>query len=267
MLRGPRSAQRPDVGERTEQPRQLRRALLGLRDQHLLGAYLSGHESIVEDLVFPSESGTLLDGSNLYTRYFLPAIERTGLRHFRIHDLRHTFATQLIQDGASLPYVRDQLGHSSIAVTVDLYGHLVPSANIAWVDRLDAKTTPQQNATPTQLEGGWESSDSQEVLERNGSPGVSRTPDLRFRKPLLYPSELRGHYEVTSLCHVSLPKSEPVEFSALVSPGCRIAFWSGGAEISYGVSSNTVPLPYPYRTGVRQSLHAVSCGSRQSPVV
>ena len=73
-----------------------------------------------------------------------------GLRRFRIHDLRHTFASLLIQDGASLAYVKEQLGHSTIAVTVDLYGHLVPSANIAFVDRLDAKTSPQQNATQAQ---------------------------------------------------------------------------------------------------------------------
>ncbi len=56
----------------------------------------------------------------------------------RLHDLRHTFASLLIQNGESLAYVRDQLGHSSIQVTVDIYGHLVPGANRAAVDRLDA---------------------------------------------------------------------------------------------------------------------------------
>jgi integrase len=178
---------------RVDLSRQLRRALVGLRDQRLLEAYLKGHGSMAEDLVFPSEAGTVLDGGNIYARYFLPAIERAGLRHFRIHDLRHTFATQLIQDGASLAYVRDQLGHSSIAITVDLYGHLVPSANIAWVDRLDAKTSQQQNATPAQLEDVDEIEDSPEVVEINGGPGQIRTADTRFRKPLLCPSELRGH--------------------------------------------------------------------------
>jgi integrase len=60
---------------RVDLSRQLRRALLGLRDQRLLDAYLKGRENIVEDLVFPSEAGRVLDGSNIYTRYFLPAIE------------------------------------------------------------------------------------------------------------------------------------------------------------------------------------------------
>jgi len=52
------------------------------------------------------------------------------------HDLRHTFASLLIQRGESLAYVKDQLGHHSIQVTVDLYGHLVPGANRGAVDRL-----------------------------------------------------------------------------------------------------------------------------------
>jgi integrase len=55
----------------------------------------------------------------------------------RFHDLRHTYASLLIAQGESLAYVRDQLGHSSIQVTVDVYGHLVPGSNRSAVDRLD----------------------------------------------------------------------------------------------------------------------------------
>jgi integrase len=53
------------------------------------------------------------------------------------HVLRHTFATLLIQNGESLAYIRDQLGHSSIKITVDAYGHLVPRANKKAVEKLD----------------------------------------------------------------------------------------------------------------------------------
>ncbi len=63
-------------------------------------------------------------------------------------DLRHSFGSLLIQGGASLTYVKDQMGHSSIQVTVDIYGHLVPGANVSYVDRLDSETNPQQSATP-----------------------------------------------------------------------------------------------------------------------
>jgi integrase len=47
----------------------------------------------------------------------------------RFHDLRHTFASLLLQNGESVLYVKDQMGHSSIQVTVDLYGHLIPGGN------------------------------------------------------------------------------------------------------------------------------------------
>ncbi len=45
----------------------------------------------------------------------------------RFHDLRNFFASQLIAQGETAAYVRDQMGHSSIKVTFDTYGHLFPS--------------------------------------------------------------------------------------------------------------------------------------------
>ena len=77
------------------------------------------------------------DGDNLHHRAFYKARDRAGLRRIRLHDLRHTFASLLIQNGESFAYIRDQLGHSSIPVTVDIYAHLIPGANRQAVDRLD----------------------------------------------------------------------------------------------------------------------------------
>jgi hypothetical protein len=76
---------------------------------------------------------------------------------------------------------------------VDLYGHLAPSANISWVDGLDSVETKEQSATPAQLRTAEDDGQPAEVIEKTGGPGRSRTADLRFRKPTLYPSELRGH--------------------------------------------------------------------------
>jgi integrase len=87
--------------------------------------------------VFSNSDGGPLDGDNIRRRVFEKALTKAKLRHVRIHDLRHSFASHLIQNGESLAYVRDQLGHSSIQVTVDIYGHLVPGSNRAAVDRLD----------------------------------------------------------------------------------------------------------------------------------
>ena len=54
----------------------------------------------------------------------------------------------LIAQGESLAYVRDQLGHASIQLTVDTYGHLVPGANRQAVNRLDDPTSRNPAATP-----------------------------------------------------------------------------------------------------------------------
>ena len=87
--------------------------------------------------VFVNETGGMLDGDNLRRRVHSGILKKAGLRYVRLHDLRHTFASLLIQNGESLAYVKEQLGHHSIQITVDTYGHLVPGGNRQAVDRLD----------------------------------------------------------------------------------------------------------------------------------
>jgi integrase len=91
----------------------------------------------VPPLVFVSETGTMLDRDNVRRRIHCHALKKAGLRYVRLHDLRHTFASLLIQNGESLAYVKEQLGHHSIQITVDTYGHLVPGGNRQAVDKLD----------------------------------------------------------------------------------------------------------------------------------
>jgi len=108
--------------------------------------------------VFTTAEGTPLDGDNLRHRVFYVLLEKGKLRQIRFHDLRHTYASLLIQNGESLAYVKEQLGHSSIQVTVDVYGHLVPSANRAAVDKLDA--IPIRNPDATGEENASAASDA-----------------------------------------------------------------------------------------------------------
>jgi integrase len=91
--------------------------------------------------VFANSKGNLHDMQNIKNYYFFKCLERAGLRRIRFHDLRHTFASLLIQNGESLSYVKEQMGHSSIKVTVDIYGHLVPGANRQAVNRLPSLHT------------------------------------------------------------------------------------------------------------------------------
>jgi integrase len=47
----------------------------------------------------------------------------------RLHNTRHTYASILLSNGESPAYVKEQLGHSSIQMTVDIHGHLIPNSN------------------------------------------------------------------------------------------------------------------------------------------
>lgn len=107
-----------------------------LRDQ--LAEHLAGHVGAADDaLVFSSPNGEPLRRGNFSRRVWKPALEIARL-DLRPHDLRHTCATLLIAEGAHPKAVQAQLGHSSIQVTMDRYGHLFPSAAEELAGRLDA---------------------------------------------------------------------------------------------------------------------------------
>ncbi len=81
------------------------------------------------NLVFPTTTGTTDDAVNMLKRRFFPALDRAGLHRIRFHDLRHTYASLLIDQGEHPKYIQVQMGHSSIKITMDIYGHLMNSVN------------------------------------------------------------------------------------------------------------------------------------------
>ncbi|MCZ6904673.1 MAG: hypothetical protein O7F56_03290, partial [Acidobacteria bacterium] len=78
-----------------------------------------------------------------------------------------------------ITYVKEQMGHSSIQITVDVYGHLIPGADIQWIDRLDSKTNPQPNATQAQPSSEHEAGYVLQVTESNGVTEDNHTTALR----------------------------------------------------------------------------------------
>jgi len=169
---------------RVDLSKQLRAALLELRDKRMFETVMADRASIADGLVFPSHAGTVIKPDNIFPRYMQPALKKAGLRRFRFHDLRHSFGSLLIQDGASLAYVKEQMGHSSIQITVDVYGHLIPGANIAWVDRLVAETTQHQSAPGAhQVREGSEGQRTQTV-EKIWLPPRDSNPDMLIQSQL-----------------------------------------------------------------------------------
>jgi hypothetical protein len=64
---------------------------------------------------------------------------------------------------------------------VDIYGHLIPRANISHVDKLDARTTPQQSAMPPQCAARRESDGFEEVLPNEWLGGRDSNPDTQIQ--------------------------------------------------------------------------------------
>jgi len=75
-------------------------------------------------LIFASEVGTPMDPDN-FSHSFARLCERAGLGHWHPHELRHSGASLMLAQGTRLEVVSEVLGHASIAITKDVYGHLM----------------------------------------------------------------------------------------------------------------------------------------------
>lgn len=78
------------------------------------------------DLVFPRHDGGIMDKANLYHRGWAPLRAAAGLWDLHFHALRHFYASNLIAAGASPREIMEAMGHSSVLITFDTYGHLFP---------------------------------------------------------------------------------------------------------------------------------------------
>ncbi|HEV8311042.1 MAG TPA: site-specific integrase, partial [Methylomirabilota bacterium] len=97
--------------------------------------------------LFPSPTGGPWDDRWLRWHIWRPLLRRAGLRHRGPHQLRHSYASLLIAAGAHPKYIQAQLGHASITVTMDVYGHLFPGTFARLVDALDDATARNLPAT------------------------------------------------------------------------------------------------------------------------
>ncbi len=129
-------------------------------------------------LVFPSPQGEILNDDNFRHRVFRPAVRRTKLTGLRFHDLRHTYAALMVAAGAHPKYLQAQMGHSSIRVTLDLYGHLFPDANRGVLDTLDELTAPSTPHRKDALKNAPNEKVPASGDFEDGSDGT-RTRDLR----------------------------------------------------------------------------------------
>jgi integrase len=106
--------------------------------------------------VFPSVSGTALDGANVW-KMLNRILVKADLHERGPHQLRHTYASLPLKVGAPITYVSQQLGHKDSYTTLKYYSHWLPdSTGERVVDRLDQT---QPTATPAQPATGSDERD------------------------------------------------------------------------------------------------------------
>jgi integrase len=96
-----------------------------------------GHRLDDATLIFTDEKGDPINGYHVTERMFKPLLRRLGLPAVRFHDLRHTAASLMLSAGVRADLVSRRLGHSSPAITLSIYAHLLPGDEAEAVRRLD----------------------------------------------------------------------------------------------------------------------------------
>jgi integrase len=87
--------------------------------------------------VFCTRRGTPIRRDNLHDKHWKPLLRRAGLPDIRFHDLRHTCATLLLTMSVHPKIVSEMLGHSSIAITLDTYSHVIPGLGEAAANAIE----------------------------------------------------------------------------------------------------------------------------------
>jgi len=128
-------------------PRSKRRVAISPNLTDELAAHIAEHGS--HGWVFPAAAGGPMRRTNFRRRVWLPATVAADLEGLWFHDLRHTHAAALIAQGEHPKVIAERLGHSSIRVTMDIYGHLMPGMDADAADRLDVAWSVAAEETRT----------------------------------------------------------------------------------------------------------------------
>lgn len=90
----------------------------------------------IQRFIFTTSTGGPISPRNLI-RHFKKALPDAGLPDIRVRDLRHSHASLLLASGVNPKLVQERLGHSSIALTLDTYSHVIPSLQEEVARRMD----------------------------------------------------------------------------------------------------------------------------------
>ena len=129
------------------------------------------------NLVFPSQTGTPLYPKNVRRRHFLPALQALGIAGVRQHDFRRTYIALHVEAGTHPKLVQDRVGHSTIKLTMDVYGRIagkmaLASEQEARLDALAARALPAPLPVEPDTNAGTDT-----VTESDGDPFKNSDPE------------------------------------------------------------------------------------------
>lgn len=110
-----------------------------------------------DDLVFSQVDGKPLLPDTV-SHAWTKTVKRAGLKHFRLHDGRHTHASIMLKQGIHPKIVQERLGHATISTTLDLYSHVAPGLQEAAARHFDEAFSPKYNGMADKTRYGNKSS-------------------------------------------------------------------------------------------------------------
>ena len=113
-------------------------------------------------VVFPTAEGRMVRHGHFIESVWQPLLATAGVPYRKYHATRHTYATWMLETGADLRWVSQQMGHASLKQTADTYGHLIVDRHEATTGAIDqflgvpagdeqGSPAARQTATPAQL--------------------------------------------------------------------------------------------------------------------
>jgi len=135
------------------------------------------------DFVFTRPDGSPLN-PNAITLAHAKILEKAGLPHVRVHDLRHTHATLMLKAGVHPKVVSERLGHANISITLDTYTHVLPGLQEAAAERFDGLLEQE-------MSNAAEDKNVSKLLAKeadlDSEPSGIRTPDTLIKSQVLFP--------------------------------------------------------------------------------
>jgi len=120
----------------TKRPRSRRTVSVPAEVARLIAKHIDTGELGPNRLLFESSTRGPIHERNLVQRSFKPMIGRAGIPDIRLYDLRHTFAVLALREGVPARLVSEQLGHASVAFTLEVYGHVLEETRSVAAERL-----------------------------------------------------------------------------------------------------------------------------------